>query len=259
VMRQFWIFFALAMLMNTPAPDANCCEVVELRQYTLKPGQRDALIDLFERHFIESQEAAGMTLVGQFRDRRRDDRFVWIRGFADMQIRRQALERFYGGPGWAAHRNAANNTMLETDDVLLLKPARPDMAFRLEVPTDDVSRPKQGEIAVLAGVHQMPEPVDARAVTQFERHIAPLLRDAGITLEGVFITEYSPNTFTRLPVRDNTNVLVWFGTVVRNRLPPALFQRLTSRAAINSFPVTILDLSPTPRSKLGDGPKAARQ
>jgi hypothetical protein len=61
----------------------GCCAVVELRQYTLKPGQRDVLIDLFDRHFIESQEADGMTIVGQFRDRRRPDRFVWIRGFAD--------------------------------------------------------------------------------------------------------------------------------------------------------------------------------
>jgi NIPSNAP len=76
--------------MNAALAHADCCAVVELRQYTLKPGQRDILIDLFERHFIESQEAAGMTLVGQFRDRRRDDRFVWLRGFANMEARHKA-------------------------------------------------------------------------------------------------------------------------------------------------------------------------
>jgi hypothetical protein len=32
--------------------------VVELRQYTLRPGQRDVLIDLFDRELVESQEAA---------------------------------------------------------------------------------------------------------------------------------------------------------------------------------------------------------
>ena len=42
--------------------------VVELRQYTLRPGQRDVLIDLFDREFVESQEATGMAIVGQFRD-----------------------------------------------------------------------------------------------------------------------------------------------------------------------------------------------
>jgi hypothetical protein len=30
--------------------------VVELRQYRMKPGRRDDLIDLFEREFVESQE-----------------------------------------------------------------------------------------------------------------------------------------------------------------------------------------------------------
>ena len=117
--------------MSATAAYADCCPVVELRQYTLKPGQRDTLIDLFERHFIESQEAAGMTLVGQFRDRRREDRFVWLRGFANMETRHKALETFYGGPVWAAHRSAANTTMLDTSDVLLLRPARPELAFLL--------------------------------------------------------------------------------------------------------------------------------
>ena len=70
----------------------RCCPVIELRQYT-PPGQRDVLIDLFDRHFVESQEAAGMTIVGQFRDRRRPDRFVWIRGFPTWRaaIRRSSV------------------------------------------------------------------------------------------------------------------------------------------------------------------------
>src|SRR3546814_14914788 len=37
--------------------------VVELRQYTLHPGQRDVLIELFEREFIESQEATGIRVI----------------------------------------------------------------------------------------------------------------------------------------------------------------------------------------------------
>jgi hypothetical protein len=43
--------------------------VLELRQYKLHPGQCDVLIALFEREFIESQDALGIRLVGQFRDR----------------------------------------------------------------------------------------------------------------------------------------------------------------------------------------------
>ena len=31
--------------------------IIELRQYTVHPGRRDELIELFEREFVESQEA----------------------------------------------------------------------------------------------------------------------------------------------------------------------------------------------------------
>ena len=113
----------------TKTPAARCCPVIELRQYTLKPGQRDVLIDLFEREFVETQEAMGMRLVGQFRDLDRPDRFVWIRGFADMPSRAQSLQAFYGGPIWQAHREAANATMIDSDNVLLLRPVSADSAF----------------------------------------------------------------------------------------------------------------------------------
>jgi len=64
--------------------------VLELRQYKLHPGQRDVLIALFEREFIESQEALGMRLVGQFRDRNDPTRFTWIREFPNMPERERA-------------------------------------------------------------------------------------------------------------------------------------------------------------------------
>src|SRR5262245_38793908 len=96
--------------------------IYELRQYTLHPGRRDTLIELFEREFVESQEAVGMRLVGTFRDLDDADRFVWVRGFPDMESRRQALTDFYHGPVWRAHAAAANATMIDSDDVLLLRP-----------------------------------------------------------------------------------------------------------------------------------------
>ena len=103
--------------------------VVELRQYRLRPGQREVLIELFDREFVESQEAEGMAVVGQFRDLDDPDRFVWIRGFASMPARARALAGFYGGPAWKANSAAANATMLDTDDVLLLRPVSAQAGF----------------------------------------------------------------------------------------------------------------------------------
>jgi NIPSNAP len=78
--------------------NASCCRLIELRQYTLHPGQRDVLIDLFDREFVETQEAVGMAVIGQFRDLDRPDRFVWLRGFKDVEARGQGLAAFYDGP-----------------------------------------------------------------------------------------------------------------------------------------------------------------
>src|SRR5215831_7300445 len=103
--------------------------ILELRQYTLRPGQREVLIDLFDRELVESQEAAGMAIVGQFRDLDEPDRFVWIRGFADMPSRAQALASFYGGPVWRAHSTQANATMIDSDNVLLLRPVTARSGF----------------------------------------------------------------------------------------------------------------------------------
>ncbi len=97
----------------------ECCAVVDLRQYTLHPGQRDALIDVFDEHFVEGQEAAGMHIVGQFRDLDDPDRFVWIRGFADLPTRAEALERLLRRPGLARARRHREHD----DDRLRQRPA----------------------------------------------------------------------------------------------------------------------------------------
>lgn len=71
---------------SSPTPD-----LIELRRYRLHPGQREALVALFEREFIETQEACGLQVLGQFRDLDDADRFTWLRGFADMGARRAGL------------------------------------------------------------------------------------------------------------------------------------------------------------------------
>jgi hypothetical protein len=236
----------------------GCGSVLELRQYTLKAGHRDALIDLFERHFVEPQEAAGMTLIVQFRDRRRADRFVWIRGFANMESRHKALETFYEGAVWAAHREEANNAMLDSDHVLLLKPARPELAFRVDFGTGGRVPRDLGTVIVLAGVYLMPRSADAQTVSQFEQQVAPVLRANGIQIEGVFLTESAPNTFARLPVREDEHVLVWFGTVSGGEFSRSSLDDIAGQTTLDNLPVSLLELEPTPRSILGTGPKAAR-
>ncbi|MFJ8432189.1 NIPSNAP family protein [Kitasatospora sp. NPDC094019] len=158
--------------------------IVELRRYTLHPGARDTLIELFEREFVTGQEAVGITMGGRFRDLDDPDRFVWLRAFPDMASRRRSLEAFYGGPVWREHREAANATMVDSDDVFLLR--GPGFAAV--------------DAEVLATVCHPP---DAAAFDAYAaRHLGPA--------QALHRTEHAVNDFPALPVREGEDVRVWF-------------------------------------------------
>ncbi|RWE61147.1 NIPSNAP family protein [Mesorhizobium sp.] len=198
-----------------PKSSLNASPVVELRQYTLKPGRRDTLIDIFDGHLIEGQEAAGMTIIGQFRDLDRPDMFVWLRGFDGMVARKDALTAFYEGPVWAAYRDAANATMISSDDVLLLKPAWPGAGFELpgsrrttlpgyEKPREDN---RLSDIVVIK-IHHLRPGAGADFASRFETDAFPTLAEFGARPLAAFATEHAENSFPRLPVRSGENVFI---------------------------------------------------
>ena len=200
--------------------------VVELRQYTLHPGRRDALIELFEREFIESQQQAGIAVIGQFRDLDDADRFVWLRGFPDMASRAQSLSAFYGGPVWRAHRDEANATMIDSDNVLLLRPARPGAGFP--------ARPPRGD-----GGHLVATIYPLGAAAAFA---AWFFETQGGRALAAFVTEPSANNFPRLPVREGENVFVSLAAAADDAVPPP--------AGLLSGQPQRLRLAPTARSWL---------
>ncbi|MGB3443725.1 MAG: NIPSNAP family protein [Actinophytocola sp.] len=179
-------------------------EVLELRQYTLRPGRRDDLIELFDREFVETQDAVGAQVLGQFRDRDDDDRFVWLRGFADMPTRGRALAVFYGGPVWAAHRDRANETMIDSDDVLLLRPV---------IDFDLSGRVRSGDTTVVTVTlcHLPPGGEDA-FLEFFATSVQPRLTDTGAPPLAVLRTLRAENNFPALPVRADANVVAWVGS-----------------------------------------------
>jgi hypothetical protein len=163
--------------------------IVELRQYTLVPGKRDVLIELFDREFVESQEALGMRILGTFRDLDRGDRFVWLRGFVDMASRLAGLTAFYTGPVWKEHGPVANPTMVSVDDVLLLHPVS-----ELDVPDERVVATTDTEVVITV-------------------HDRSLLHDLDAGL-GLLETDTSVNDFPALPVREDADVAVRIGREV---------------------------------------------
>jgi quinol monooxygenase YgiN len=187
----------------------RCCPVVELRQYALHPGQRETLIELFDREFVESQESTGMTVVAQFRDLDRPDVFTWIRGFADMPSRASALEAFYSGPVWRRYRDLANATMISSDNVRLMRGVHPQSGFTIR------NRPGPGTTTlppglVVATIYTLRRPAVEGFTAFFEQVIVPILAAHGVQPLAVFETNPSANTYPRLPVREGEHAFAWF-------------------------------------------------
>jgi hypothetical protein len=247
-----------------PVPaQPTCCPIVELRQYTLQPDTRDRFVALFERQFIESQEAVGIQVIGQFRDSGDANRFVWLRGFADMPARLESLQAFYGAPApaWKAHREEANSMIVDSDNVLLLHPVRATSAFAhgaAQRPPLDAGAGPAG--TVVAIIYSLQAPLSDDFVDFFEHQLKPELGVHGIAVGAYFASETSTNNFPRLPVREGENIFVWFATfknphdqairlaaLERSQRWKQLATELQGR--LKSAP-QILELSPTPRSLL---------
>jgi hypothetical protein len=185
--------------------------IVELRMYTLHPGRRTELIRLFEREFLETQEAVGIQVIGQFYDLDDPNRFIWLRGFHDMQARAQSLHAFYDGPIWKAHRDAANATMIDSDNVLLLRLPHGTCGFSLNGTNRPAIRSRTKQPGFIAAtIYYFDEPVSSEFITFFETTIQPALTEAGASILAYFVSEDSPNTYPRLPVREDVNAFVWF-------------------------------------------------
>jgi hypothetical protein len=167
--------------------------IVELRRYTLREGRRDELIDLFDREFVESQEELGMAVRGQFRDLDRPDQFVWLRGFPDMHARRTGLTAFYSGPVWKEHGPAANATMLNVDNVLLLREVVPVPV--LDRGAADPESVLHATIWYWSG--PFTDPTEHPDDAEHPDDTVAVLR-----------TEYAPNDFPALPVREGEHALV---------------------------------------------------
>jgi hypothetical protein len=228
--------------------------IVELRQYLLRRGRRDELIELFEHEFVDTQEALGIRVIGQFRDVDRPNHFVWLRGFSNHSARGDALASFYGGPAWREHGTAANATMIDSGDVHQLRAIAPDERLRIRRPDGRDASGDRGSI-LIAVTHRRSADHD-RAIREL---VIPVVEEAGLRTLGLYTTDPAENTYPALPVRPS-NVLVWVaGGDTIDTLDDAANQlsiardQLVDNTTANSLDEILLDvlrLEPTQRSCL---------
>lgn len=262
--RPFQLLYLMAALASqlpasaadttmTPSTDYT---VIELRRYTIKDGRTDDFARYFETWFPEAFQQLGAIALGQFTEPGEPNKFTWMRAFHHMDARATANAAFYYGPVWKEHRSTLNDLMVDSDDVLLLRPLDAAHGVPALGAVDPVREPGGAQGLVVAQIF----PIKPDATREFER-AAPaafgLYREAGAHDAGLLVTPDAPNNFPQLPVRTDGPYLVWLGVfdgidTVRTRLPSVAVQvasQLAATGLLRGEP-TLLVLRPTPRSRL---------
>lgn len=172
-----------------------------------------------------------------------------------MRTRARSLAAFYDGPVWKTHRDAANSTMIDAGNVLLLHPARQGSGFALGDRPSSAERNASHPSMIVATIHYVAEAVDRSTSDAFGVALGPILDHAGGSLLATFVTDQSRNTFPRLPVRAGEHALVWFARLADTSTGSNQVARLADlvRASMPKRlqgPVEVHRLLPTARSSL---------
>ena len=72
----------------------------ELRQYRMRPGQREAWVKCMEEEIIPFQVSKGMVICGSFVGEEDPDLYVWIRRFDSEEERERLYEAVYQSDHW---------------------------------------------------------------------------------------------------------------------------------------------------------------
>ncbi len=238
--------------------------VIEFRRYTIREGERQHFAQYFESYFPEAFEQLGAIALGHFFERKNPTTFTWMRAFHSMDDRAKINALFYYGPLWREHARTLNNLMVNSDNVLLLRPLSPETAVRVLPAVDPVTEPDGAHGVVVAEIFAL----KPNAVDQFASAAKPTFasyRNAGMREVGVLVTLDAQNNFPQLPIRTDGPYLVWLGIIIDDKKLDTAFSPLAERSSKSLFATGLLRaepeiviLDPTRRSRLrwlADDPK----
>jgi len=231
-------------------------QVIEFRRYTVKEGEREHFAEYFESYIPEAFQQMGAIAFGQFFERKNPVGFTWMRGFKNTDARAVINAGFYYGPLWREHAFTMNSLMVDSDNVLLLRPLNPERGVTVLPSVDPVTERKGAQGVVVAQIFA----VKANSVDAFAQEAEAAFagyRAAGAREAGVLVTLDAPNNFPQLPVRTDGPYLVWLGIVKDNQALETQFTPLAERSSkslsatglLRGAPELVI-LDPTRRSRL---------
>ena len=181
-------------------------QVIELRNYLMRPGHHDEFIAGFEDKIMDTLNARGNLVLGQFTVKDSPDNFFWIRGFKDMQSRLKCLKGFYSSEYWSRHVYIPQAHVINYNNVYLLKPVDSLSGKRDSINYNVDWFGKQKGIAVVEFIvanERLNQLLNFMG-TKFD----PIVRTAGVRNISYWISELTPNDYPDLPAFQDKNLLV---------------------------------------------------
>ncbi|MEO6670188.1 MAG: hypothetical protein ABIN36_11970 [Ferruginibacter sp.] len=192
--------------LKTSAVNQNV-EVIEMRNYLMRPGQRDTFINYFEDNFVQSQNSLGGYILGQYRIKGEDDHFFWMRGFQDMQARNKFLNDFYFSPFWKEHKHVPNSLLLNNDNVYLLKPLNLNSSSNNAATSFDTNWFATEKGIAVVDFYISNSKLEKLIEFTRKKYIE-ILQSSGAKYNSFWTSELTANEFTALPVFQDKNLLV---------------------------------------------------
>jgi hypothetical protein len=199
--------------MNT---DQNI-SVLEFRNYLLKPNTAERFRGLFNEQFVEPMNELGGYTVGQFRIEGEADRFVWMRGFENMQTRVKFLNDFYfNSTAWKKYRTEANGMIINSDNVHLLRPLLENGNVNDRDIMISKSELQKTKAVVVVDFYVCNSRLE-QVIDLFKSRYLPYLKTSGVSGTTLWVSEMTENDFPRLPVFQDKNLLVSMTTFQTER------------------------------------------
>jgi hypothetical protein len=95
--------------------------IVEMRTYKLKPGKRQAFMDMLRERSAPEHDKIGMKIVGPWPSVEDPDLCFFMRFFPDLASRDGMKDKFYEGSLWKNELEAIAMPMIEKYDVVLVE------------------------------------------------------------------------------------------------------------------------------------------
>jgi hypothetical protein len=95
--------------------------IFELRQYTIRPGQREAWVKCMEEEIIPFQVKMGMVILGSFVGEEDESVYVWLRRFDNEAERKRLYDRVYQSDYWKTEISPRVGTMIDREQAKITR------------------------------------------------------------------------------------------------------------------------------------------